>query len=352
MPGFSINNMKPERNFLEIARQFPDQVLLATQKAAQEGFEYFSCEEYLGKYADVAHNPMKSKLQAMAPKDRMRFIRLMFRIMPSMLRGIKRGFIDVHPDLKILQETGELGYQSETLMSTAPNTALWEELNTYAWNKWKVIFGFTEMPQDFIFRDKAVLYKYALVAIQEMDKEKIDMAPDLDAGAEVMKVYASLGLAVADIARWLRKKGVRCHANHPLGGLVSTVPLAGKAGMGWMGQNGLLITPQFGQRQRIAPIFLEAPIFAFTDSDEHRWIEEYCKKCMRCYKNCPTGAIYAEKQIRVEDIEGFGPAKTCIDREKCFPYFNETLGCSVCVKVCPFSRADGVYEKLKKKVVG
>jgi ferredoxin len=352
MPGMSPNNLKPERHYLEVLRQHSEQVFIAAENAPVEGFGYFTSAEYAEKSPIDTNNPMKSKLMAMAPKDRPRMLRLMLTKMLPMMVGIGRGFKDVSAELKILTRTGKLGYQSATLMSSQPNEELWQALTDYAWEKWRVIFGFTEMPVEFIFKDKAVLFKYALVAIQEMDREKINTAPDLDAGEEVLSVYSSLGIAVNDIARWLRKQGVRCQANHPLGGLVSTVPLAGKAGMGWMGQNGLLITPQFGQRQRIAPIFVEAPIFAFTDSDEHRWIEEYCKKCMRCYKNCPTGAIYEEKQVRVEEITGFGPAKTCIDREKCFPYFNETLGCSICVKVCPFSRADGVYEKLKKKTKG
>ena len=351
MPGMSPNNLKPERQYLEVLRKHPGQVFMAAENAPVEGFGYFASVEYADKYPMDTNNPLKSKLMAMPKANRPRMLRLMLTKMLPMMIGIGRGFKDVAKDVKQLETTGKLGYQSEQRMANAPNIKLWEELKGYAWARWKVVLGFTELPLDFIFCDKAVLFKYVLVAIQEMDKEKINTAPDLDAGEEVLSVYSSLGIAVNDIARWLRKQGVRSQANHPLGGLVSTVPLAGKAGMGWMGQNGLLITPQYGQRQRIAPIFVEAPIFAFTDSDEHRWIEEYCKKCMRCYKNCPTGAIYEEKQVRVEEITGFGPAKTCIDREKCFPYFNETLGCSICVKVCPFSRADGVYEKLKQKIL-
>ncbi len=91
-------------------------------------------------------------------------------------------------------------------------------------------------------------------------------------------------------------------------------------------RNGLLITPEYGQRQRIAPIFVEAPIFAFTDSDEHRWIEDYCALCHRCQKTCPTGAILEEKILGTETIPGIGPVETAIVREKCYPYFNATSG--------------------------
>ena len=103
-----------------------------------------------------------------------------------------------------------------------------------------------------------------------------------------MKIYNTLGLAVNDIARWLRDKhDIRCQSNHPLGGLVNIPPLAGKAGLGWRGHDGMLITPQFGQRQRIAPIFLQDKLFEFTDNNDHTWIEEYCKSCRRCEKVCP-----------------------------------------------------------------
>ena len=250
-----------------------------------------------------------------------------------------------------LETTGLNNGDADQYLDSFPNLKVWQSLSDYAMEKWRVKLGFTEVPAELIFRDKAILFKYALVAIQEMDKEKINTAPALDAGEEVLAVYNTLGLAVNDIARWLRKEyDIHCQANHPLGGLVNTVPLAVKAGLGWYGSNGLLITPEYGQRQRIAPIFIGDPIFKFTDSDQHKWIETYCAICRRCEKACPTGAILTQKIYHNEKIEGIGPARTCIDREKCYPYFNETLGCSICVKVCPFSRANGSYEHLKKVV--
>ena len=36
----------------------------------------------------------------------------------------------------------------------------------------------------------------------------------------------------------------------------------------------------------------------------------------------------------------------CIDIDKCFPYFVETFGCSVCIKVCPFNRVG--YDRVKR----
>ncbi len=55
-----------------------------------------------------------------------------------------------------------------------------------------VKFGFTEVPRDIIFQGRHILFKYALVFIEEMRKDFIDDAPHLKAGYETIRVYNSL----------------------------------------------------------------------------------------------------------------------------------------------------------------
>ena len=229
---------------------------------------------------------------------------------------------------------------------------LWEELTRYAKEKWKIQkIGFTKIPHDIILKGRHILYEYALVFIDEMRKNWMDDAPHARAGYETMRVYNHLGCAVLDIASWLRKKGIRCQPNHPLGGLVSYVPLAAKAGLGWQGMNGLLITPEFGQRQRIAPIYIEHPVFSFTDENPNKysWIEKYCKTCKRCQQECPPDAIQDIKKIYNNQIETIGRLARCIDPIKCHPQFLKFDGCSICVKVCPFSRGNEIFFQIEKK---
>ena len=230
------------------------------------------------------------------------------------------------------------------------SSALWDSLKVYAFDKWGIKgIGFTQIPHEFVIRDRHIFYKYALVFIDEMRKPFIDDAPQGKAGFETFRIYNHLGQAVLDIGQWLRKRGIRCQPNHPLGGLVSYVPLAGKAGLGWQGMNGLLITPEFGQRQRIAAIYLDLPFFRFTDSTEHQWIEKYCDTCKICQKECPPDAIQNTKTIYNTDIETIGRMALCIDPIKCHPQFAKMAGCSICIKVCPFSQSSGIYKILKEK---
>jgi epoxyqueuosine reductase QueG len=266
------------------------------------------------------------------------------------MRERRKSYEDLAPYLIDLEENGRYTTESilQELLKTYPNRNLWTKLQKYAKEKWEIVkIGFTELPNQLIFKNKMVLFRFALVFMQEMKKDKIDKAPGIEASDETIRIYAKLGEAVADITEWLRLKGIRSQAVHPLGGLVCTPPLAGKAGMGGQGMQGCLITPEFGPRQRLAPILIEEKIFEYTDNTEHAWIENYCRICRNCQRNCPAEAINDEKIISIDNIPGIGATKTCIDRDKCFPYFGKTLGCSICIKVCPFSGGRETYQVLK-----
>ncbi len=343
---------KSELKFLKRISQFPERILSAHKDSKQEGFEYL--------FSNVQGFQGKSRV-SMLPKighgfnllNRLRLYKMFASHSRGMMKGINECFRGVEPYLQELESSGKFTMRTkEEYIQNYPNQALWEELVGYARDEWNLgSIGFTELPTQLIFKKKSVLFQYSLVFIQEMAKDKIDQAPNFPAGSEVQRIYKTLGFAVNDIADWLRDKGIRCQSNHPLGGLVNTPPLAGKAGLGWRGFNGLLITPEYGQRQRIAPIFVEEKIFEFTDNSDHRWIEDYCIKCQRCMRKCPTQAITQEKQISISHVPGIKETLTCIDREKCFPYFVATLGCSICVQTCPFSKGLEMYTRLKSTLM-
>jgi len=330
-----------EFEFLEWAENNPEYVFSARADALREGFEYL-----MNEHPDMKP-PEGFTAENVSNVQLMKFRKIPKRKMPGMLkivRNLQKGMRESWDDI-------EPYFESLGPAPFVPKPGLWEELQKFVKKKWDDVFiGFTEMPQEMIFKGKFTLFRYVIVVCQEMKKDKIDHAPEFEAGKEVMRVYGSLGLVVNEIARWLRKKGVRSHSNHPLGGLVNTPSLAGKAGMGWIGRNGMLITKEYGPRQRIAPIFIEHKYFEFTDNRDHDWLEDYCKLCERCQKECPAQAIYPESVVRFDNVPGIDTMQTCIDRDKCFPFFAETLGCSICVKVCPFSKASDTYEKLHEVV--
>jgi epoxyqueuosine reductase QueG len=115
--------------------------------------------------------------------------------------------------------------------------------------------------------------------------------------------------------------------------------MAQAAGLGWRGINGLVITPQFGPRVRLAAVFTEIDNLPVYDSDEHAWVLAFCESCWRCVRDCPPDAFYESPVYHRNGLV------SVLDNGRCFPYFMANHGCSICIKVCPFNQQD--YDKIK-----
>jgi epoxyqueuosine reductase len=203
--------------------------------------------------------------------------------------------------------------------------------------------GYTQVPERWIFQNKAILHSHAIVLTMEMDKTRIETAPSQDGLEAVIEIYRDLGRIANKGADYLRQRDYSAHAGHPLMGLALYPPLAQMAGLGWLGANGMIVTPEHGPRVRLASIFTSIENLPFSTGNEHQWVEEYCAACQICVRECPVEAIMPEPERH-----GNGQI-TYVDNERCFPYFSDYYGCSVCIAVCPFSRSG--YEKLKQQFV-
>jgi NAD-dependent dihydropyrimidine dehydrogenase PreA subunit len=202
-------------------------------------------------------------------------------------------------------------------------------------------FGYTRVPRELIFEGKAVLHAQAIVLLMEMDKARMDTAPSPDAAVMVLQTYSQLGVAANRVARYLRRLGYSAQAGHPLGGLTLYPPLAQAAGLGRLGMHGLLITPAYGPRVRLATLFTSIEDLPDTGTHEHAWIDDFCRECGKCSRRCPPAAI------RSEPLRFDSGRASCVDAERCLPYFVRHNGCSICIVVCPFHQRD--YDELHQR---
>jgi epoxyqueuosine reductase len=144
----------------------------------------------------------------------------------------------------------------------------------------------------------------------------------LSTNAELMEMAARLATAI-------QQMGYRARA-HTTEGMAIVHHYAVEAGLGQLGYNGQLLTPQAGSRCRIALISTDAPLR--RDQPRDLGIPRICATCRACVRRCPSQAIPSRPAM----YRGVEKAK--LDLARCFPVVAQVNGCSVCMKVCPVQR--------------
>ncbi|MBU0991027.1 MAG: hypothetical protein KJ737_00920 [Proteobacteria bacterium] len=194
------------------------------------------------------------------------------------------------------------------------------------------ICGFTKIDRRFIAkaRDEKFPYNTALVLGMEMDKGLLDEVPQPGKKLFDFEIYVKSGQEIYKVARFIRSKGYRCWVRVPFDGWVKYPPHAINAGLGELGAQGVVITKEFGPRQRWGMISIDADIE--MDSPVDLKMAAYCDACRKCIKACPGRAISEDR------VWWRGVYKRKINDTKCWPYFTKYEGCGICLKVCPINR--------------
>jgi len=221
----------------------------------------------------------------------------------------------------------------------APPEGSAEQIRSWALELGADVVGFCRVTPDLIFADKSVPYRTAIVLGQRMATEQIATAPSPDCMIEVIRTYGALGTMVNRLSRRMVASGWDAVPGPALGGAVSYPSLAVAAGLGTYGRHGLLISSYNGACQRLAAVFTNLALEP-TTSEEYAWVPQFCAQCGRCIRACPAGAI------REEPLPRAAGHASCVENEACLGYFGTNYGCSVCIKVCPFTTRG--YERVKE----
>ncbi|MBD3197377.1 MAG: hypothetical protein GF317_20140 [Candidatus Lokiarchaeota archaeon] len=235
------------------------------------------------------------------------------------IRGTFKGF----------QAARKTKYGNESNTKTKTTPEFWEIFEENAKDLDVDFIGYTAVDERFIFHNLKVYGKNAILLGMEMKWDKIKTAPSAICEIEVFRVYKVLGDVTLELTEYLKNEGYKSEAHHPFGGKLLYGPHAVAAGLGIKGQNGLIITPEFGPRQRWSIITTDAEIPASTPKDLVK-LREFCEGCGACIRECKGQATY-ENPIEHEN----SPHTTHIDRSKCIQSILDNTYCSYCLKICP-----------------
>jgi len=193
--------------------------------------------------------------------------------------------------------------------------------------------GITTLEIDRTYEGVSIPYDTIIVLGLAMDYNEMLMAPDVSAGAHVVKEYTRGMKASKRLASWLRLNGHDAQPEHgPFAGNLPLVPAAIAAGLGELGKHGSVINEKMGSCFRLAAVMTNMKLK--HDEPNNFGVDDFCLNCQICSKFCPPDAILHEKKtVR-------GEKKWYVDFDKCLPFFNETAGCGICITVCPFSRPE------------
>lgn len=120
---------------------------------------------------------------------------------------------------------------------------------------------------------------------------------------------------------------------------------ATRAGLGWIGKSGQLVTEECGSAIRFGTILTDAPLDCGTPVEASR-----CGECRACAKACPAGAIKGQLwNVSLSRRDLIGGRNSLVSVADCTRHmygFNEALGivapygrvCDHCVEACPHTR--------------
>jgi epoxyqueuosine reductase len=122
-------------------------------------------------------------------------------------------------------------------------------------------------------------------------------------------------------------------------GFVDSAPVldrawAARSGLGWIGKNSNLISPESGSFFFIGTLIVDIPL------RYDKPIADFCGDCNRCLRACPTNAILPGRTINAHKCISY---LTIENRKEIPPGFagkfqNRVFGCDICQDVCPWNR--------------
>ena len=179
-------------------------------------------------------------------------------------------------------------------------------------------------------------FKYAIVMAIKMDKDAMLKSPRWETATESAICYSKMAFTASCLAEFIRNLGYNAISSGNDTAL--SIPMAIDAGLGELGRNGLLITPEFGPGVRLCKVFTDMPLV--VDKPIRFGVNERCLECRNCANACDVDAVSFVRESSYNlktKSNNPGTKKWTVDHDKCYMFWLENGGgCSSCLAACPY----------------
>ncbi|EOT29164.1 tRNA epoxyqueuosine(34) reductase QueG [Enterococcus saccharolyticus] len=111
------------------------------------------------------------------------------------------------------------------------------------------------------------------------------------------------------------------------------VAVAQRAGLGFIGKNGLLITEEYGSFVYLGEIITNIQF------EPDKPVPNGCGDCTRCITGCPTGALLGDGRMNAKKCLSYQTqTKGMMPKEYRRKIRNTIYGCDICQLVCPYNK--------------
>jgi len=165
------------------------------------------------------------------------------------------------------------------------------------------------------------------------------------------QAYQHLGMVAETMANYIRRLGWDASPQYGPSFVnkysVLLPPLLIAAGIGEVSRAGIILNPYLGLAYKAAVVLTDMPIV--PDQPIDFGLQDFCRDCKICAKNCPSKAISTGDKVMYNGYETWK-----LDTRRCASYnFTNKKGtmCNTCVKSCPWSNPSTFPHNLMRSLI-
>ncbi|MBQ8447826.1 MAG: epoxyqueuosine reductase [Clostridia bacterium] len=190
------------------------------------------------------------------------------------------------------------------------------------------------------------IYPYAVTIVRKLAKavtNTIQGAPTMIYFQHYRMTNTKLDLLALDAVSFIEKQGylalpIAASQSTPddkeaYKGVFPHKTGAVKAGLGFIGKSGVLITEEYGSFVRLATVLTDMPLEPSGTVQMSK-----CGACTICRDACPAGAITGKEYVPGDARSEIFDAKKCSEHMKTYKHIGRGAVCGICMSVCPYNK--------------